>query len=233
MLINLINFRLSCEHITVPVEGALAHPYLNSLHDISDEPISTSPFNFDFEQHALTEEQMKELIYRESLAFNPEYQQMCWIVIIHHFIVVCLLKVSCIYWSHLESWLLERLAKLKTLHVFFFSLYKLWARIYSVGVLKSEGIRWWWYMYTMDFCLPSYQYINRTFIFRRFILISCTGACEVWQSIFSHFIHCVCDCVKIIIDRNTYRNWGFDGINRTRVRSHGIALRYNKIRALN
>ncbi|KAL3839971.1 hypothetical protein ACJIZ3_024562 [Penstemon smallii] len=60
----------------ITVEGALAHPYLNSLHDISDEPICTTPFNFDFEQHALTEEQMKELIYREALAFNPEYQQM-------------------------------------------------------------------------------------------------------------------------------------------------------------
>lgn len=61
------------------VEGALAHPYLNSLHDISDEPICMTPFSFDFEQHALTEEQMKELIYRESLAFNPEYQHM-WII---------------------------------------------------------------------------------------------------------------------------------------------------------
>ncbi|WMV59284.1 hypothetical protein MTR67_052669 [Solanum verrucosum] len=57
-------------------EDALAHPYLTSLHDISDEPICMTPFNFDFEQHALTEEQMKELIYRESIAFNPEYQRM-------------------------------------------------------------------------------------------------------------------------------------------------------------
>ncbi|KAL0365855.1 UNVERIFIED_CONTAM: Mitogen-activated protein kinaseMMK1 [Sesamum radiatum] len=57
-----------------PVEDALAHPYLNSLHDISDEPVCMTPFSFDFEQHALTEDQMKELIYRESLAFNPEYQ---------------------------------------------------------------------------------------------------------------------------------------------------------------
>lgn len=62
--------------VNTSVEGALAHPYLNSLHDISDEPICTTPFNFDFEQHALTEDQMKELIYREALAFNPEYQPM-------------------------------------------------------------------------------------------------------------------------------------------------------------
>ncbi|WVZ22429.1 hypothetical protein V8G54_000973 [Vigna mungo] len=59
----------------ITVEDALAHPYLTSLHDISDEPVCMTPFSFDFEQHALTEEQMKELIYREALAFNPEYQQ--------------------------------------------------------------------------------------------------------------------------------------------------------------
>ncbi|GAU14553.1 hypothetical protein TSUD_96170 [Trifolium subterraneum] len=59
----------------ITVEDALAHPYLTSLHDISDEPVCLTPFSFDFEQHALTEEQMKELIYREALAFNPEYQQ--------------------------------------------------------------------------------------------------------------------------------------------------------------
>ncbi|ONK69011.1 uncharacterized protein A4U43_C05F18350 [Asparagus officinalis] len=59
----------------ITVEEALAHPYLASLHDISDEPVCTMPFSFDFEQHALSEEQMKELIYREALAFNPEYRQ--------------------------------------------------------------------------------------------------------------------------------------------------------------
>ncbi|CAI0540987.1 unnamed protein product [Linum tenue] len=57
----------------ITVEDALAHPYLNSLHDISDEPVCMTPFSFDFEQRALSEEQMKELIYREALAFNPDY----------------------------------------------------------------------------------------------------------------------------------------------------------------
>lgn len=59
----------------ITVEEALAHPYLTSLHDVSDEPTCITPFSFDFEQHALSEEQMKELIYREALAFNPDYQQ--------------------------------------------------------------------------------------------------------------------------------------------------------------
>ncbi|KAF3545316.1 hypothetical protein DY000_02002428 [Brassica cretica] len=40
----------------ISVLDALAHPYLNSLHDISDETECTIPFNFDFEQHALSEE---------------------------------------------------------------------------------------------------------------------------------------------------------------------------------
>nr|GEX57495.1 mitogen-activated protein kinase homolog MMK1 [Tanacetum cinerariifolium] len=57
----------------ITVEDALAHPYLTSLHDISDEPVCMTPLNFDFEHHAPTEEQMKEMIYREALAFNPEY----------------------------------------------------------------------------------------------------------------------------------------------------------------
>nr|GMD99829.1 mitogen-activated protein kinase homolog MMK1 [Ipomoea batatas] len=64
------------KQLALNVEDALAHPYLTSLHDISDEPTCMNPFSFDFEQHALTEEQMKELIYREALAFNPEYLHM-------------------------------------------------------------------------------------------------------------------------------------------------------------
>lgn len=60
---------------TGAVEEALAHPYLASLHDISDEPVCSTPFSFDFEQHALSEDQIKDLIYQEALAFNPEYNQ--------------------------------------------------------------------------------------------------------------------------------------------------------------
>lgn len=55
----------------ITVEEALNHPYLASLHDETDEPTCPIPFNFEFEQHALTEEQMRELIYEEALAFNP------------------------------------------------------------------------------------------------------------------------------------------------------------------
>ncbi|ESQ44109.1 hypothetical protein EUTSA_v10006460mg [Eutrema salsugineum] len=56
----------------ISVEDALAHPYLSSMHDLSDEPVCTRPFNFDIEDEPLTEEQIQELVYSEALAFNPE-----------------------------------------------------------------------------------------------------------------------------------------------------------------
>lgn len=57
----------------ITVEEALDHPYLARLHDIADEPVCTDPFSFEFEQQVLTEEQIKEMIYMEAMAFNPEY----------------------------------------------------------------------------------------------------------------------------------------------------------------
>ncbi|KAI7982426.1 Mitogen-activated protein kinase 3 [Camellia lanceoleosa] len=56
----------------ITVEEALAHPYLARLHDAADEPVCLEPFSFDFEQ-ALGEEQIKDMIYQEALALNPEY----------------------------------------------------------------------------------------------------------------------------------------------------------------
>ncbi|XP_028775824.1 mitogen-activated protein kinase 3 [Neltuma alba] len=55
----------------ITVEEALAHPYLAKLHDAADEPVCAEPFNFDFEQNPLEEEQIKNMIYEEALAFNP------------------------------------------------------------------------------------------------------------------------------------------------------------------
>ncbi|KAI4376147.1 hypothetical protein MLD38_013938 [Melastoma candidum] len=56
----------------ITVDEALCHPYLSSLHDINDEPVCTQPFNFDFEHPSCTEDHIKELIWRESVKFNPE-----------------------------------------------------------------------------------------------------------------------------------------------------------------
>ncbi|CAL5397780.1 unnamed protein product [Camellia sinensis] len=54
----------------IAVEGALCHPYLAPLHDINEEPVCPRPFSFDFEQPSFTEENIKELIWRES-GLNP------------------------------------------------------------------------------------------------------------------------------------------------------------------
>lgn len=56
----------------ITVDEALNHPYLASLHEINEEPTCPSPFVFDFEQMSLNEEDIKELIWRESLKFNPD-----------------------------------------------------------------------------------------------------------------------------------------------------------------
>ncbi|GLU11721.1 hypothetical protein SLE2022_284460 [Rubroshorea leprosula] len=56
----------------ITVEEALNHPYLSSLHEINEEPTCPSPFSFDFEQTNLDEEDIKELIWRECLNFNPD-----------------------------------------------------------------------------------------------------------------------------------------------------------------
>lgn len=56
----------------ITVEDALNHPFLLSLHEINEEPICSSPFVFDFEQTALSEEDVKELIWKEALKFNPD-----------------------------------------------------------------------------------------------------------------------------------------------------------------
>ncbi|KAL2892145.1 Mitogen-activated protein kinase-like protein MMK2 [Bienertia sinuspersici] len=56
----------------ITVTEALCHPYLAPLHDINEEPVCPQPFSFDFEQPSFTEENIKELIWRESVRFNPD-----------------------------------------------------------------------------------------------------------------------------------------------------------------
>lgn len=65
---------LKCDHILyMTVEEALEHPYLAKLHDTADEPVCLEPFSFDLEHQMLTEEQMKDMIYREALELNPTH----------------------------------------------------------------------------------------------------------------------------------------------------------------
>ncbi|KAL8136651.1 hypothetical protein V2J09_002652 [Rumex salicifolius] len=56
----------------ITVEEALNHPYLCGLHEINEEPVCPSHFVFDFEQSSLDEDDIKELIWKETLKFNPE-----------------------------------------------------------------------------------------------------------------------------------------------------------------
>ncbi|KAI5666165.1 hypothetical protein M9H77_16018 [Catharanthus roseus] len=56
-----------------PVEKALNHPFLSCLHEINEEPTCSSPFIFKFEQASLSEEDIKELTWIESLKFNQDY----------------------------------------------------------------------------------------------------------------------------------------------------------------
>ncbi|KAK1364310.1 Mitogen-activated protein kinase [Heracleum sosnowskyi] len=59
-------------HRRITVDDALLHPYLAPLHDINDEPVCPQPFDFDLEQSTYTKENIKELIWRESVKFNPD-----------------------------------------------------------------------------------------------------------------------------------------------------------------
>ncbi|WZZ51936.1 hypothetical protein YC2023_052043 [Brassica napus] len=55
----------------ISVEDALDHPYPREMHGFTDEPVCMTPFNFDLEEQPFTEEEIKDLIYREALAFSP------------------------------------------------------------------------------------------------------------------------------------------------------------------
>ncbi|KAF3649638.1 Mitogen-activated protein kinase 4 [Capsicum annuum] len=57
----------------ITVDEALRHPFLSSLHDVNDEPICARPFSFDFEEPSITEEKIKELIWRESVKFYRDF----------------------------------------------------------------------------------------------------------------------------------------------------------------
>eukprot|EP00698_Gefionella_okellyi_P006885 TRINITY_DN1663_c0_g1_i2.p1 TRINITY_DN1663_c0_g1~~TRINITY_DN1663_c0_g1_i2.p1 ORF type:complete len:390 (+),score=74.59 TRINITY_DN1663_c0_g1_i2:132-1301(+) len=60
----------------ITMEQALAHPYLQTLHDPTDEPlidtVAVDNFDFSFERGQLTPEAFKELVYAEMLKYHPE-----------------------------------------------------------------------------------------------------------------------------------------------------------------
>lgn len=56
----------------ITVEEALAHPYLESLHNEEDEPTAHAVFSFEFEKEDLTRERLQEMIFDECVYFHPE-----------------------------------------------------------------------------------------------------------------------------------------------------------------
>ncbi|KAL8160218.1 hypothetical protein V2J09_001755 [Rumex salicifolius] len=74
MAIDLIERMLTFDPTRrITVEEALSHPYLARLHNMEDEPVCLDAFSFEFEKQAMAEEEIKEMIYQESLAYNPEF----------------------------------------------------------------------------------------------------------------------------------------------------------------
>ena len=59
----------------IAVEDCLAHPYLASLHDPSDEPLAHAEFSFDFERMPLTKQVLRDLLSNEMLCFHPELRE--------------------------------------------------------------------------------------------------------------------------------------------------------------
>ena len=51
----------------ITVEEALSHPYLSEYYDPEDEPICESPFTIEFENDELPKEELKRLIFLETL----------------------------------------------------------------------------------------------------------------------------------------------------------------------
>jgi mitogen-activated protein kinase 1/3 len=55
----------------ITIEKALEHPFLESLHNVEDEPLHENSFTFDFEQEELSKERIQELIWQEIREFHP------------------------------------------------------------------------------------------------------------------------------------------------------------------
>ena len=57
------------------VEQALAHPYLASYYDPTDEPVAAKPFTFETEFDDLPTKQLRDLLFKEAVAFKRRLLQ--------------------------------------------------------------------------------------------------------------------------------------------------------------
>lgn len=56
----------------ITIEKALEHPFLESLHNVDDEPVHDHMFSFEFEKEELSREKIQQLIWEELRDFHPE-----------------------------------------------------------------------------------------------------------------------------------------------------------------
>lgn len=61
----------------ITVEKALEHPYLASLHDVSDEPICSTSFEFDFDSDQLNVE-VRHLLPGKAIMQTPCFMTLSW-----------------------------------------------------------------------------------------------------------------------------------------------------------
>ncbi|XP_076332694.1 mitogen-activated protein kinase 1-like isoform X3 [Tachypleus tridentatus] len=62
-------------HKRITLEDALGHPYLQQYYDPDDEPVAEEPFRFEMELDDLPKEQLKELIFEETVLFKEKIVQ--------------------------------------------------------------------------------------------------------------------------------------------------------------
>ncbi len=57
------------------MDEALAHAYLKSYYDPTDEPVAEKPFTFDMELDDLPTKQLRDMIFNEAKAFKRSMLQ--------------------------------------------------------------------------------------------------------------------------------------------------------------
>jgi hypothetical protein len=52
-----------------------AHPYFDGMHDEEQEPISTTMFDWSWDNFKPTKDLLQNMVYEESLCFHPESKE--------------------------------------------------------------------------------------------------------------------------------------------------------------
>jgi hypothetical protein len=56
----------------ITIDDALKHPFMSSLHNPEDEPVTNFTFQFPFENETLSKERVQELIWEEIHELHPD-----------------------------------------------------------------------------------------------------------------------------------------------------------------